>query len=228
MCGLFGFVADEDKTIDTQILRRVATNTMKRGPHSWGIAWVNPQGKLRMFKQTGRIVDDLGLLVSLAKDARMLIGHCRYATHGNPENNLNNHPHPCDGGWVVHNGQIKQYETIIDDFDLHPMTDCDSEVVGLMIESMKGKLIERVAATTSVCRGSTPFSMMGLWKDRFAVVRENDQPLHIGETDGGYYFASLASGLVDACFSVKKMKEGQVRFSMFPNTTKRGFQHDEV
>ena len=66
MCGLFGFVADEDKTIDTQILRRVATNTMKRGPHSWGIAWVNPQGKLRMFKQTGRIVDDLGLLVSLA------------------------------------------------------------------------------------------------------------------------------------------------------------------
>lgn len=210
MCGLFGFVADENKMIDPKILRRVATNTMRRGPHSWGIAWVNPQGKLRMFKQTGRIVDDLGLLVSLAKDARMLIGHCRYATHGSPENNLNNHPHPCDGGWVVHNGQIKHYETIIDRFDLHPITECDSEVVGLMIESRKGTLLERVATTVSECRGGTPFSMMGLWKSKFAVARENDQPLHIGEADGGYYLASLASGLVDDCWNVKKLKEGQV------------------
>lgn len=41
-----------------------------------------------------------------ARGALALIGHCRWATHGSPADNRNNHPHPAGRGWIVHNGVV--------------------------------------------------------------------------------------------------------------------------
>ena len=87
---------------------------MARGPHAFGFAWLDWEGRLRMFKQTGKITSNLGLL-RMMKNARIIVGHCRYATHGAPENNLNNHPHPADGGWIVHNGVVSNHEELAAD-----------------------------------------------------------------------------------------------------------------
>src|SRR4051794_35554684 len=133
MCGVFGFVAHDDRPVNPKILARVALATQRRGPHAWGMAWIDGKGRLRMYKQTGKVGDALGLL-KMAADARLLVGHCRYATMGDPTNNLNNHPHPCDGGWIVHNGVIPNYGGLVDRFGLHPVSGCDSEVLGLLIE----------------------------------------------------------------------------------------------
>ncbi len=209
MCGLFGFIADENQKIDRHILERMAVNTMKRGPHAWGIAWVNAQGKLRMFKQTGRIVDKLGLLTTLAHDATMLIGHCRYATHGDPSNNLNNHPHPCDGGWIVHNGQIHNHKDIRLGYGLTRHTECDSEVVGLVIEDSDGDILQRTRQALEICRGSSPFAIMGIWRNSLVIAKDNEQPLHIGEANSGYYMSSLAGGLTDDCWNIQRFKDGE-------------------
>ena len=64
-------------------LEAIARVTMRRGPHAFGFAWIDSRGRLKMFKKTGRIVDHLSLL-AMAQDAQFLIGHCRYATHGDP------------------------------------------------------------------------------------------------------------------------------------------------
>jgi len=194
MCGIFGFVAKDNGPLNLGVLERVARVTQSRGPHSWGLAWVDLQDRMRMYKQTGKISDALGLL-AMARDAKMLIGHCRYATHGAPENNLNNHPHPSDGGWIVHNGVIGHYRHLIDQHNLHPVTECDSEVVGLLIENLRGSRLERCVQAVSLARGRSPFAFMGLWADRLIVARANGQPLHCGETKRGFYFASLAKGL---------------------------------
>ena len=193
MCGVFGFVAKEREPVNLRILSRVARETMQRGPHAWGLAWLDKKGRLHMFKQEGRIVDSLGLL-SMAKDATMLIGHCRYATHGDPSDNSNNHPHPAEDGWIVHNGVISHYRRIIREYDLEPVTECDSEVLGLLIDSLPGPVTRRCAEAAQIAAGG-PLVMLGLWPDRLVAIRDGGQPLHLGETRDGYYLGSLPNQL---------------------------------
>lgn len=206
MCGVFGFVSFDGKGPAMGQLQEIAEATMSRGPHAFGFAWIDGRGRLHSFKQCGRIVDSIGLL-QLAEDARMLIGHCRFATHGKPEDNVNNHPHPVDGGWLVHNGVIRGYERIVAERNLFPTTQCDSEVLGLLIEEAKGTMSERCRAAVREAWDG-PMVMLGLWSrpNRLVAFRDGN-PLHIGKVKNGkrYYFASLAEGLPG---EVKRVKDG--------------------
>lgn len=193
MCGVFGFVAKDRKPVDLAILSRVARVTMSRGTHAWGMAWIDKKGRLKMYKQEGRIVDSLGLL-SMARNASMVIGHCRHATHGDPQDNSNNHPHPAEDGWIVHNGVITRYRRIIAQYELEPVTQCDSEVLGLLIDSLPGPIAKRCAKAAQIAAGG-PLVMLGLWADRLIAIRDGWQPLHLGETRDGDYIASLPDEL---------------------------------
>lgn len=175
-------------------LEKIAQVTERRGPHAFGIAWIDSKGRLKMFKQAGRISDYLGIL-SMAADARLLIGHCRYATHGTPGNNLNNHPHSADGGWIVHNGVIGEYEALLERHDLQPVTECDSEVLGMLIERGEGTVRERAVAAISAAT-SNPLTMLGLWSrpGKLIALRAGN-PLSIGLCGGRVYLASLQEGL---------------------------------
>lgn len=194
MCGVFGYASFNGKGPNIQRLQDIASVTMRRGPHAFGFAWVDGKGRLKMFKKTGRIVDHLGLL-EMAHDAQFLIGHCRYATHGAPENNLNNHPHPADGGWIVHNGVISDHEEIAQENGLHPVTSCDSEVLGLLIEDGQGGLRRRCVEAVQYASGS-PLVMMGLWSrpGRMIVLRSGN-PLAMGICKGRVYLGSLKEDL---------------------------------
>lgn len=195
MCGVFGFVGYDGVGPNLKRLKAVATDTMARGPHAFGFSWVDSRGRLKMFKRTGRIVDHLDTL-DLAADAKFFIGHCRYATHGTPAANINNHPHPSDGGWFVHNGVIGRHDTINARNGFEPVTNCDSETLGLLIENGDGPLIDRCAAAVAEAHDS-PLVMMGLWTRpvRLVLARAGN-PLSIGSCQGGrYYFASRPNKL---------------------------------
>src|SRR5262249_34479556 len=151
-----GFVSRDGGQMDVELLGRIAEVTERRGPHAFGFAWIDRRGRLKCYKQTGRITDHLGLLM-MAADARMLIGHCRFATQGDPADNINNRPHPADGGWIVHNGMVREYRRLLDAFDLYPVSACDSEVLGLLIEQGKGSVLDRCrAAVQAVCPDEEP------------------------------------------------------------------------
>jgi glucosamine 6-phosphate synthetase-like amidotransferase/phosphosugar isomerase protein len=213
MCGVFGFVSRNDGRLNPELLARIATATERRGPHAFGFAWIDRRGRMKCYKQTGRITDHLGLLM-MAADARMLIGHCRFATQGSPADNINNHPHAADGGWIVHNGVIRQYQGIVDVFDLNPVSACDSEVLGLLIEKGKGNVLDRCRSAVRVVAsgdeektlfgGEQPLVLLGLWPrpDRMVAVRRGN-PLHIGRTEQGLYLASLADGLPGEVHAIK-------------------------
>jgi glucosamine 6-phosphate synthetase-like amidotransferase/phosphosugar isomerase protein len=203
MCGVFGWVSKNDAGPNVKILKAIATVTERRGPHAWGLAWIDRRGTLKMYKQSGRISDHLGLLESLAGDAQMLIGHCRYATHGSYLNNLNNHPHPADGGWIVHNGIVRNYLAIADREDLHPVTDCDSEVLGQLIENADGTYLDRCVEAVLQTE-KAPLVLLGLWArpQRLCIVRQGN-PLHISETKRGTYIASLADGMPGSVSEIK-------------------------
>jgi glucosamine 6-phosphate synthetase-like amidotransferase/phosphosugar isomerase protein len=196
MCGVFGFVSYDGCGPSVKRLQHIAKVTMRRGPHAFGFSWIDGQGRLRMYKQFGQITDHLDLLEMVA-DARLMIGHCRYATQGAPENNLNNHPHAADGGWIVHNGMIRSYRKLVKSNGFNPVTDCDSEVLALLIEQSEGTLQERcVAAVQEVESG--PLVMLGLWsRPARLIALRCGNPLSVGVCNGGerVYLGSLSTGL---------------------------------
>jgi hypothetical protein len=80
---------------------------------------------------------------------------------------------------------------------------CDSEVLGLLIEQFAGRMLERVIRTVNMVERSAPLALMGLWSrpSQMVVVRR-DNPLHVGESQIGTYFASLPYGLPKSCRAV--------------------------
>jgi glucosamine 6-phosphate synthetase-like amidotransferase/phosphosugar isomerase protein len=194
MCGCFAFIARNGRKMDLGVIQDIAEVTMSRGQHAFGFAWIDGRNRLKMYKQSGRIVDHLGIL-GIARDAKMLIGHCRYATHGHYWDNMNNHPHASDGGWIVHNGKVLNYREIVRKYRLSPVTDCDSEAIGMLIELGRGRLTERCRAAV-MATALSPLVIMGLWnRPRRLVVVRRGHPLSLGHAWEGDYLASLPEGL---------------------------------
>lgn len=200
MCGIFGFLSTNGRGPDLARLRQIAAETEARGRHAFGLAWVDAGGVLRTFKRPGAAtacLDDL----EACRHAVAVIGHCRWATHGDPQDNRNNHPHIAGRGWLVHNGVVRNYAELLWRYGLRPKTDCDSEVLGLLMMRRAGTLLERAAWAVAQTQG--PLALLGLWNKplRLLVVRRGN-PLCFSETPGGFYFASLPTGLPGKVFSV--------------------------
>ena len=193
MCGLFGFITRNDSGPNLACLRRIAIETQERGHHAFGLAWLDRSGTVYTFKRPGPATEHLDAL-HLCRDAVIVIGHCRYATHGDPKNNINNHPHPAGRGWIVHNGVVRNHAKLVSDYQLAPRGECDSEVLGLLLSRCPGPLESRAAHTVALADG--PLAMLGVWNDppRLLVVRRGN-PLHFGQTPGGFYFGSLPGQL---------------------------------
>ncbi len=192
MCGLFGFVG---RAPDMRELIAIAEQTAAtRGWHAWGMAWIDDRGRLRSYKAPGRL--DRCTLAEAA-GARALIGHCRLATHGSAEANANNHPHGCDGGWLVHNGVIWGHQQVARANGLLLQTECDSEVLARLVEASTetdrcGQL--SWAIETAMGETESPCAVMGLWHDQLVVGRAGN-PLAYTRRREGTYIASLAKHL---------------------------------
>ena len=200
MCGILGWISKNGRGPNLRILRDIATTTEQRGRHAFGLAWTTGDG-IETFKRPGAATDDLTDL-DLCRHATALLGHCRWATHGTPDDNRNNHPHAAGRGQLVHNGIVRNYRELAYRHRLDRETDCDSEVLGLMIGALEGRLITRAARMAQEALGD--LAVLGLWTNptRLLVVRDT-RPLHYGETRDGFYFASLPEGLPGRPWAVR-------------------------
>ena len=197
MCGVFGWVSKNGGRVDLKTLRRIAVVTESRGPHAWGMAWLDRDGELHMYKQTGRISKNLDML-AMARNAVALIGHTRWATQGDPSDNGNNHPHQSLDGWYVHNGRIPTYRSIIQDYGLTTRSDCDSEVIGHLIERIDKPTILARCIEASTLVATVDYAMLGLWPSGELVTIRMGKPLHVGNTEKGTWVASLAGSVPNA------------------------------
>ncbi len=193
MCGIFGFITKNGHGPDPQRLREIARVTQRRGAHAFGLAWLGADNRIRTFKRPGPATDNLDDL-DLCRGASIVLGHCRWATHGAPDQNANNHPHPAGRGWLVHNGVVINHRELVARYGLATQTECDSEVLGLLMAKLPGSLLRRGVLTAGASHGA--LAILGLWRNpaRLLVLRRG-KPLHFGETRQGFYFASLPQGL---------------------------------
>lgn len=124
MCGLFGFVGNPDM----DIVRAIAGEAAKRGPHAWGFAFdcgtVNGMGCLLNHM---RMLDCL-------EGASWCIGNARMATFG-ASDERNNQPIRVGKVTVVHNGNIYAAGEIMHRFGHTPQTQSDTEALAVVLDA---------------------------------------------------------------------------------------------
>ncbi len=194
MCGLFGYLTKNGSGPDLGRLRRIAVETQTRGNHAFGFAWLGADGRIRSFKRPGPATANLGDL-DRVRGALIVVGHFRWATHGDPRDNRTNHPHRAGRGMICHNGVVQNHASLVRRYHLAPETDCDTEVLGLLIaHRFSGPLVQRAARAAEATDGK--LAILGVWRKpaRLLIVRRGN-PLCIGETKDGFYFGSLPGAL---------------------------------
>ena len=106
MCGIVGYIG---KSNGVETLLEALSRLEYRGYDSAGVAILNSKG-LEVRRRVGKLQ---GLIEAIREDPLkgcIGLGHCRWATHGEPSE-VNAHPHrDCTGALaVVHNGIIENY-----------------------------------------------------------------------------------------------------------------------
>jgi glucosamine--fructose-6-phosphate aminotransferase (isomerizing) len=131
MCGIIGYIGSKpcvDIVFDG--LKRLEY----RGYDSAGIAVLH-DGQIVTSKESGKLENLRPLLAQLPREARIGIGHTRWATHGLPTRD-NAHPHVSERLALIHNGIIENYKELKAELQAKGVrfrSETDTEVVAHLI-----------------------------------------------------------------------------------------------
>lgn len=200
MCGIIGYTG---KNNAKKVVISGLKNLEYRGYDSAGIAMVE-NNQLSLYKSKGKIINLEEKLKENTNVATTAIGHTRWATHGEP-NEQNAHPHQCGHVTLVHNGIIENFQSIKENLLKEGVvfqTQTDTEVACAYINYLyeKEKHLNKLEILKEACqtfRGSYAFGIIfDDEKDIIYATRKNS-PLIIGISNEGNYIASDVSAILD-------------------------------
>src|SRR5574344_2603960 len=140
MCGIVGYIGHRQAF---PILIKGLKRLEYRGYDSAGVALINDDGGLNVYKTKGKVSD----LVNYSSDKNITgsvgIAHTRWATHGEPSS-VNAHPHYSSSKnlAIIHNGIIENYSAIKKNLiakGVEFKSDTDTEVLVQLIEYIQVK-----------------------------------------------------------------------------------------
>lgn len=140
MCGIVGYIGFRDAyPILIQGLKRLEY----RGYDSAGVALINNEGVMNVYKEKGKVSNLEALTSQRNISGQIGIAHTRWATHGEPSA-INAHPHVSQSGRLalVHNGIIENYSNLKILLEKEGYTfksSTDTEVLVQLIEYMQKK-----------------------------------------------------------------------------------------
>ena len=140
MCGIVGYIGFRDAyPILIQGLKRLEY----RGYDSAGVALINNEGVMNVYKEKGKVSNLEALTSQRDISGQIGIAHTRWATHGEPSA-INAHPHVSQSGRLalVHNGIIENYSNLKILLEREGYTfksSTDTEVLVQLIEYMQKK-----------------------------------------------------------------------------------------
>lgn len=140
MCGIVGYIGFRDAyPILIQGLKRLEY----RGYDSAGVALINNEGVMNVYKEKGKVSNLEALTSQRDISGQIGIAHTRWATHGEPSA-INAHPHVSQSGRLalVHNGIIENYSNLKILLEKEGYTfksSTDTEVMVQLIEYMQKK-----------------------------------------------------------------------------------------
>lgn len=110
MCGIAGWFCYGNNRVTKEELKKMFVNLEVRGVDATGVAW--DTGSSFFILRSPKKASEFVKLSDFNKDIDQIVSskwgfcHTRAATHGNPQNNLNNHPIMNEKGLIVHNGVV--------------------------------------------------------------------------------------------------------------------------
>lgn len=217
MCGIVAYLGSRQAY---PILIKGLHRLEYRGYDSAGVALINDNSKLSIYKTKGKVADLER--VSADKDISGCLGiaHTRWATHGEP-NDINAHPHLSESQnlALIHNGIIENYQSLKTELTrqgYHFSSQTDTEVliqfIQYIMDSHDIDLEEAVPlALRSVVGAYAIVIMDKTHPDRMIAARKGS-PLVIGIGDNEFFVGSDASPIIEYTNQVVYLDEEQIAF----------------
>lgn len=215
MCGIVGYVGKRDAY---PVLIKGLHRLEYRGYDSAGVALINPQGKLNVYKAKGKVAELEAFASDKDVSGTIGIAHTRWATHGEP-NTVNAHPHYSESEElaIIHNGIIENYAVLKQGLQQHGYTfrsDTDTEVLVQLIEYTKRtdkvNLKTAVQLALNQVVGSYSIAVLDRSNPDIIVAARKGSPLVVGIGEGEYFLASDATPIVEYTDKVVYIEDEEV------------------
>jgi glutamine---fructose-6-phosphate transaminase (isomerizing) len=212
MCGIIGAIAQQDILED--IISGLG-HLAYRGYDSSGIAWIH-QDQLSVVKAAGKLCNLKKKIKESSLKGNVVLGHTRWATHGEPSIE-NAHPQVSgDKIAVVHNGIIENYQEI--KFKLESLGYCflsqtDTEVIAHLLDyeyKKAGDLLLAMKELRKLLLGRYAFAIIHKDYPNHMFALCNGSPLVIGVGSACRFLASDAHAISDFVDSIMYCEEGDI------------------
>jgi len=216
MCGIVAYIGGREAyPIIIKGLKRLEY----RGYDSAGVALIDDQN-LKVYKTKGKVADLESVVANQSVMGNLGMGHTRWATHGEP-NDENAHPHLSQSGnlAVIHNGIIENYATIKEALVARGhvfLSDTDTEVLIHLIEDIQEneKISIDDAVRVALNQVVGAYAIVILVKNEPAklIAARKGSPLVVGlgEDEGEFFMASDASPIVEYTKNVIYLNDGEI------------------
>ena len=195
MCGQLGIVWGRKvrRMEEREYLKEVFTSLLllsePRGPHATGLAWVNRVGQHRIFKAPLPAREFIGepayqeTLDGVDNAATILMGHTRWPTRGDVQNNLNNHPIRSLDCLGTANGTVTNADALFRRFRLRRHAEVDSELIFRLANRLTdedGRIDQdRLTEKLARFRGQMSAVMVSRRDPGTTLVLKGDKPLFL-------------------------------------------------
>ena len=215
MCGIVGYIGTKEAfPILIKGLRRLEY----RGYDSAGVALVNDDGALNVYKTKGKVDN----LVEFCSDKNISgtvgIAHTRWATHGEPSSR-NAHPHYSSSKnlAIIHNGIIENYADLkakLQAKGVEFQSDTDTEVLVQLIEYIQQQkqldLLTAVQVALYQVIGAYAIAVIDKRDPDQIIAARKQSPLVVGIGEDEFFLGSDASPIVEYTDKVVYLEDGNI------------------
>ncbi len=215
MCGIVGYVGKRDAC---PILVKGLHRLEYRGYDSAGVALVNGDGALNVYKCKGKVSDLEHFLSGKDLNGTIGIAHTRWATHGVP-NDANAHPHYSESENIalIHNGIIENYRVLQDALIQNGYTfrsNTDSEVLVNLIEYIRSTnnctLLEAVQQALKQVIGAYAIAVIEKGNHDEMIAARQSSPMVVGIGKDEFFLSSDAASIIEYTQEFVYINDGEI------------------
>lgn len=202
MCGIVGYIGKREAF---PILINGLKRLEYRGYDSAGVALVNSDGNLSVYKTKGKVADLEAFCLDKDVSGSVGIAHTRWATHGEPSA-VNAHPHYSESKnlALIHNGIIENYADLKKKLIANGVkfrSDTDTEVIVQLVEYIQLKknldLLTAVQLALHQLIGAYAIAILDKNEPNQIIAARKQSPLVIGIGEGEFFLGSDATPIIE-------------------------------